>query len=443
VPVKTAAGGTMPPGTRPQAYAMYYSEKDLLVAGSMVRHYAYAAEKPALTPASEKLPGAASQPIQRHPATGGRVDFLYVARRVPGSSGIAFTALDAKNLETKWEAVLGTGVLAIQPADASKSTWVVLTRSGHVFSVSAANLTAGGVIDKPVGRIEIEGEFSDTAEPLKLADGSYIFTPAGTPNRLFVRGADAQVRPLDLLAPLQRPVALFDDGILVPATDGRIYWISPATGKSLADPFQPPLIADKPSEWRGVGVTAKKTIIAVDSLGNLYQIEPRKDPAHLAERSGTKLPMPIRSGIVVTGNLVGGVDDANVMHVWDAETLKPISEIKLSAPASLGPVEAGGYILVAAGDNELVCVNPEGQEIWRHPLEGQNIVGRPLVKRDAVHFVTSSGLVRALRLTDGETLWSLDTEKSLSAGPIDVDDKLVVIGDDGSLNVVKAPGGSN
>lgn len=446
VPVKTAGGGTIPPGTRPQAYSLYYSEKYLLVVGSMVRLYMYAAEQQALTPTTEKLLGAASQPIQRFPATGGRVDTLYVARRVPGSSGIVFTALDATSLDARWEVLLGTGVLAIQPADASKSAWVVLTRSGHVFSVTSAALAAGGVLDKPVGRIQIEGELSDKAEPLVLPDGSSVYTPTGSPNRLFVRGAapDAPVRPLDLLAPLQTPVVLFEDGILVPATDGRIYWMSAATGKPLADPFQPPLISDQPSQWRGVALTSKKTIIAVDSRGNLYQVDPQKDPIpNLAERSRTKFAKPIRSGIAVTGNIVGCVDEANVLHIWDAEALAPISEIKLSGPASLGPVAAGDHLFVAAGDDELVCVNPQGQEIWRHPLKGEKVVGRPLVKGAAVHIVMSSGLVRALRLTDGGELWTLDTEKPLSGGPIDAGGTLVVIGDDGTLNVVKAPGGAN
>jgi hypothetical protein len=31
----------------------------------------------------------------------------------------------------------------------------------------------------------------------------------------------------------------------------------------------------------------------------------------------------------------------------------------------------------------------------------------------------------------------------LSGGPVDIDNKIVVVGDDGSLNVVKAPGASN
>jgi outer membrane protein assembly factor BamB len=446
VPVKTAGGGTFPPGTRPQAYPMYYNEKNLLVSGSMVRHFDYAAEQQSLTPSKdpgERLPGAASQPIQRDPAAGGRVDSLYVGRRIPGSSGIALTGLDAKNLETKWEALLGSGVLAIQPADASKNTWVVLTRGGLVYSVPAATLAAGGVIDKPIGRIEIEGELSDKTEPIVFPDGTSVYTPNGTPNRLFVRGSgtDAQIRPVDLLAPLRTPVVQFEDGMLIPATDGRIYWMSPA-GKQLADPFQPPIAAEKPPEWRGVALTSKKTIVAVDSLGNFYQVVPQKGASpNLAERGVNKFPKPIRSGIATSGDLLGCVDDANVFHIWDAEALAAVSEIKLSSPASLGPVAASGHLFVAAGDDELVCVNPQGKEIWRHPLKGQNVVGRPLVKADAVHFVMASGLVRALRLADGGELWTLDTEKSLSGGPIDVDGKLVVIGDDGSLNVVKVSGG--
>ena len=145
----------------------------------------------------------------------------------------------------------------------------------------------------------------------------------------------------------------------------------------------------------------------------------------------------------MSGDLLGCVDDTNVLHIWDAEALSRVNEIKLSSPASLGPIAVGGHLFVAAGDDELVCVNPQGQEIWRHPLKGQNVVGRPLVKGDAVHFVMSSGLVRALRLADGAELWTLDTEKPLSGGPIDVDGKLVVIGDDGSLNVVKAVSAAN
>jgi len=446
VPVKTAIGGTAPPGTRPQAFALYYTEKDLLVHGSMVRHYEYAAEKQQLTPTAEKLPGATSQPIQRFPTSGGKVDAVYVARRVPNSSSISFTAIDPTSLDTKWEITLGSGILSLLPIDASKNSWVALTRSGHVFAIPAGTLTSGGVLDKPAGRIEIQAELSDQAEPLVLPNGSSIYTPVGTPNRLFIRPAapGAAVRPMDLLAPLQAPVVLLDDGILVPATDGRIYWLSPETGKALADPFQPPLDAEKPAHWRGVALTAKKTIIAVDDKGNIFQVEPRKGQStHLGEKAASKFAKPIRSGIAVAGSLVGCVDETNVLHVWDAETMSPVSEIKLSSPAALGPIAAGGHLFVVAGDDEMVCVDPQGKEAWRFALKGENVAGRPLVKGDSVHFVTTSGLVRALRLANGSELGTVDTERSLSGGPIDLGDKFVVIGEDGSLNVVKTPGTGN
>jgi outer membrane protein assembly factor BamB len=439
--VKSLVGGTPLPGTRPQAYSMSYTDKDLLVQGSRVRRYTYAAEQQALNPAEELLVGAASQPIQRFPTTGGRIDLLYVGRRTTGSSAIAFTALDSQNLQTKWEVLLGTGVISLQPADDAKTNWLALTRTGHLFSIPTATLTSGAMLDKPLARIDMEGELSDS-EPVILPDGSAVFTPAGATSRLYVRGAasDSAVRPLDLLAPLQSTVLGYGEGILAPGSDGRIYYMSPGSGKPLSEPFHPPLVADQPAEWRGVALTSNKTIVAVDDQGNIYQVDLKKQPSpELVERAGTKLPKPIRSGIAVSGNLVACVDEANVVHVWDAEALSPIAEIKLSGPASLGPVAAGGYLLVAAGDDELVCVDPQGQEAWRRPLDGQHISGRPLVTGDLLHFVTSSGMVHSLRVADGSEVWSADTEKSLSGGPINIGENLVAIGADGSLNVVKPP----
>lgn len=444
--VKSAGGGTPLPGTRPQAYTMYYTDKDLLAQGSRVRHYTFLAEQQTLNPAEEILVGAAAQPIQRFPATGGHVDRMYLGRHLPGTSAIALTALDSANLQTQWEVVLGAGVLTLQPADSSKSVWLALTRMGSVFAIPAATLASGGVIDKPVGRVDVEIELSDTADAVLLADGSSVFAPVGTPTRLYIRppAINATARPLELLAALQAPVAAFQDGLLAPGTDGRIYFMSPATGKPLAEPFQPPLVTNQPAQWRGVGLTAKNTIVAVDDLGNLYQIELLKDPSpNLVERSGSKLPRPIRSGIAISGSLVACVDETNALHVWDADALSPISEIKLSGPASLGPVAAGGYIFVAAGDDELLCVNSQGVEAWRQPLKGQHIAGHLLVKGDQLHFVTSSGLVRTLRLSDGSEVSTVDTEKPLSGGPIDIGGNLVVIGDDGSLNVIKPPAAAN
>jgi outer membrane protein assembly factor BamB len=444
--VKSAGGGTPLPGTRPQAHTMFYTDKDLLVQGSRARHYAFAAEQQALNPAREFLVGAASQPIQRFPTTGGRVDFLYLARHMPGSSAVALTALDATNLEPRWEVLLGAGLLSLQPADAGQNNWSALTRSGHLYSFPSATLTAGGVLDKPVGRIDVDIELSDSADPVVMPDGSTIFTPVGTPNRLYVRGAalDAAVRPLDLLAPLQAPVVSYEDGLLAAATDGRIYFMSPVTGKPLAEPFQPPLVAAQPAKWRGVVLTTKKTIVAVDDLGNVYQIELLKQPSpNLAERASKKFPKPIRSGVATSGDIIASVDESNVLQVWDAEVLSPIGEIRLPSPASLGPVSAGGFVFVVAGDDELICVNPQGQEAWRHLLKGQHIVGRPLVKGDSVHFATSAGLVHTLRLADGGEAATIDTEKPLTGGPIAISGTLVVIGDDGSLNVVKAAGAAN
>jgi outer membrane protein assembly factor BamB len=317
-----------------------------------------------------------------------------------------------------------------------------LTRTGHLFSIPAATLESGGTLDKPVGHIDAERELSDAAPPVSLPDGSTVFTPEGNPNRLFVRGPalTSSVRAFELLAPLGAQIAALGDGVLAPTTDGRIYLMSPSTGKPIAEPFHPALVAGEIAKWRGVAVTSKGTIVAVDETGNLYQVDLKKDSIpELVERGNTKFTKPIRSGIAASGDLVACVDESNVMHIWNGEALSPVSEIALPSPASIGPLTVGNYMLVAAGDDELVCVDAQGQELWRHPLNGQRVAGKPIAKGETLHFVTSNGLVHALRLADGSEIWTLDTEKPLSGGPIEFGDKLVVVGDDGTLNVVQAP----
>ncbi len=432
-------------GTRPQAYSLAYTEKDLLVIGSKMRHYDYKKEQQVLAPSQEKLEGAAVQPIQRYPATG-RVELLFVARRIPGSSSVQFTAIDAATLAPRWDVQLSAGLLSLQPADAANSAWVALTKSGQVYSIPAASLAAGGVLDKPVARSADAVELSDRVPPVLLADGSSVYAPSGTSNSLFTRAAaaTAPIVPLELPAAAQASVVLYQDGILVPAADGRVYWLSPATKKQLADPFQPPLTSDQSVEWRGIGLSAQKTIVAADSRGNIFQIELLTQPTtHLTAKGETKLPKRIRSAMAISGKVVCCVDEENTLHTLDAETLATIATVKLSNPASLGPVAAGGHIFVVVGDDEFVCVNAEGQVAWRQPLKGETVTGRPLVKDDAVHFVTTSGLIRALRLADGSELWTLNAEIPLAGGPVAAAAVLVVVGEDGSLNVVKAPAAGN
>jgi outer membrane protein assembly factor BamB len=437
-------------GTRPQAYSLRFTEKDILVHGSKVRHYEYKKEQSVLAPSKEMLDGAAVQPIQRYPASG-NARLLFVARRIPGSAAVLFTALDAGSLEPRWEVQLGTGLVSLLPTDAAASVWVAVTRSGSAYAIPSGTLTAGGILDTPTTRVDRSRgepaiELSDRLPPVALPDGSSVFASGTGAKMLYVRGAGAAapLRSIEIPAALAAPAVSYDDGVLLPTTDGRIYYFSPAANKQLAEPFQPTLAADQPLEWRGVGVSNKKLIIAADSRGTIYQIELVKDTAvHLAMKNEQPIGKRIRSALAISGNVICCVDADNTLRTVEADGLTPIATAALSGPVSLGPVAAGGYIFAVAGDDEFVCVNGEGQLAWRHPLKGDSVVGRPLVKGDAVHFATATGRVRALRLSDGNEKWTIEAEIPLAGGPIAAGDALVVAGVDGNLNVVKAPAAAN
>jgi outer membrane protein assembly factor BamB len=428
-------------GIRGQAYPVAYSDRDLLVAASKIRHYDFKAEQASLNVRELAFEGAASQPIQRSPLAG-RAETLVVTRRIPSTPSIALLALHAGSLEQRWEVVLNSGLVSLFPLDETGSELIALTRTGAVYLVPSAALQAGGVLDQPASRMGAALEFSGQLAPVLLPDRSTVYAGGRDAAWMLVRGptAEAPARRVELPASLQAPLVAYRDGVLAAVADGRIYWISPVTGKQLVEPFQPSLNQSQPLEWRGVAVTDKSDVLAADRPGSIYQLELRQDPVpHIAPRSESRLPKPLRSGIATLAGFVCGVDDENTMHTIDVESLAPIGQWPLPAPASLGPVREGNRIFVVAGQEELVCVGPDGQEAWRYRLEGAIVAGIPLVREGNVYVTLQSGLVRALRLDDGTELWTVDAEKPLSGGAVAVRDMLIVAGDDGSLNVLRTP----
>ena len=135
------------------------------------------------------------------------------------------------------------------------------------------------------------------------------------------------------------------------------------------------------------------------------------------------------------------VDDNNVLHALDAETLDFSSSRSwpLPLPVVLGPVTIGSHIFLVAGNAEMICVDTRGKLAWRHVLGGETVAGFPFIGGETVYITMTSGLVQALSLSDGKQRWVLKTEKYLAGGVVSIADMLVVAGGDGSLNVLRVP----
>jgi outer membrane protein assembly factor BamB/pSer/pThr/pTyr-binding forkhead associated (FHA) protein len=442
-PITTAVPAT-PANPRGPAHPLKYTERDLVVSAGKVRHYEFKAEQQTLTPTELPLEGVGSQPIQRHPANG-PVQTLFLTRRVPSSPAVFFDALNAATpkLDSRWNVLLGDSVLLLTAAAESANEWVAVTHAGRLYRVPATTLMSGGVLDKPAAQVAPGVVLSTDTAPAVLPNRAAVFAQVDDPKALLVRpmAANAQTVRITLPDALQSNVVPFKDGILAGTKDGRIYWLSPADGKQLAEPFQPALQLAEPHQWRGLAVSDKGHILATDQAGNVYQVEWKSGPpAHLAARAETtKLPKPVRPGLATVANVLACVDEENTLRMLDADNLGSVAEIKLPSVPALGPLAIGGHIFVVAGHDELVCVNGQGQLAWRLPLGGDDLAGPPAVKGDTAILATRGGVVRAVKLADRTEVWNLATEKSLASGPVVVGDVCVVAGDDGSLNAVKPP----
>ena len=75
---------------------------------------------------------------------------------------------------------------------------------------------------------------------------------------------------IDLPFAISAGISAFRQGILIPADDQRLYWLSAQSGEQRAIPFQSPLDADRPVLWKRPAVLDNGDMAVTDSKSNLF-----------------------------------------------------------------------------------------------------------------------------------------------------------------------------
>ena len=166
---------------------------------------------------------------------------------------------------------------------------------------------------------------------------------------------------------------------------------------------------------------------------------------------GKRLDGEIWARPVVSGGAVFVATMDGTVHAFDAES----GERRWAEPFDAGGAIAEMALIDGSGTEfpELLFVPTLGSRVWlidpvsgraaHQPLAaGAWVWTTPAVADGIAWFGDFGGVVRALRLADGQVLWTYDTESKVKARPVRIGDTLIVGDEKGYVHFLDAATGA-
>jgi outer membrane protein assembly factor BamB len=149
---------------------------------------------------------------------------------------------------------------------------------------------------------------------------------------------------------------------------------------------------------------------ATHSLGHVALAATLEEKERHDIGEGTRNAVPLAAPVVV-GNRVFALDAAAQVTAFDSVTgnttwtVDLLPESEDTPPSFGGLAHSGNLLIVAAGFNEVVALNPDtGSVIWRTNLPAP-VRSAPTVANNRVYAVTLDNELFALHASDGKKLW--------------------------------------
>jgi len=368
---------------------------------------------------------------------------VFHVRRRMGLPGVLVSAVAPEAAEPLWEIHLAAP-LAVKPmVDAAAERITAVTATGAVFHVETQSLQGQTVADRPTVALkptELRGPVGAVA-PLpggavalavgKAAEQLSIYDPQDGPRLRLLYLPDTTLAA--------RPLA-FAGGLLVPCAVGQAYLLNPRSGDFLADPFQPPLPAGARVAWSDPIPLGDDEFLLAENGSGLYRIAVKAEPrAHLAVEAHAVLALPLASPLAVLGETVYGVDGSGSLATFKLPDLTPGKPRALGARNDWGPGRVGERVLLATADDQLHCLDAEGQMAWQVALPYGPLAGDPLATEGGFVLASQSGVVWCVEADTGKEAGKIEAGCPLATGPVALGDALLVGGDDGSLFKIQKP----
>jgi outer membrane protein assembly factor BamB len=161
-------------------------------------------------------------------------------------------------------------------------------------------------------------------------------------------------------------------------------------------------------------------------------------------RSSYSSPLVIK----VNGQSQAVVPGTQWCVAYNVKTGEEIWRLQHSKGFSLGctPIAVDGKVIIATGygGNDLVAIDPTGSGdvtnthvLWRRS-KGMPLMSSPIRLGELLYTVTDSGILNALRYSNGELVWQKRLGGKFSSSPFASGDRLLVGDHDGNVTVFRA-----
>ena len=204
--------------------------------------------------------------------------------------------------------------------------------------------------------------------------------------------------------------------------------------------FSRPLEAGRTLRWRAASPLEGDELLITDGASKVYLLEVQRGGAPAVvtvAEAGIRDAVPA-TGFVGVGDAAVAVSEAGQLIVLQIPSLEQGQSLNPGGRVIWGPHRAGDYIVLATSSN-LMAVDGKGQFAWQVPLDVAKFTGPPLVSGDSMVAASESGAIVKVQLNDGSELARVDAGEPLAAGPVLLNNRLVVAGRDGALLVVESP----
>jgi outer membrane protein assembly factor BamB len=378
--------------------------------------------------------GAALAPPQIH-------DNRMILTQAPDQGrGATVWSVDPRNGSVAWRTILGSPWPAPPEPTLDRRGLASLSGDGSRLLLPVDDLRSGGFVVEPIPR---PGDRRLPVGQLRRIDAgsATLIIPSPDADHLFVREEDgANLTRVTLPSPLSARPMSWEDDLLVPGVDGRVYLIDPKTGGPKADPLLPTFTGDGPIAWLDPVPIDGDAIALADRDGNVRRVlKEEGDRPRLVIETEVALGQPLVAPPGSTGDTIILATEDGWIRALASRDLSPAGAWELDAPVALGPFTDldSGTVLVADASGKVIAFGVGGERLWTIDLEGDTLSGHAIIEGEDVWLSTLGGTLHRRTRTDGVSLDRLHLTPLPAGGPSPVEATMVLPSSPGTLRMLR------